>query len=221
MLTRLLYSLEDITKNIDMEYLPKRRGSTLENKRAHFMIKYIKLLWERRMMRSLEKFVGGIHNEDGNPAEPTSYKLMVDPHPGYNDGGRGNDSADSQILLPHAHTLMTNTKRHLKAQVHVSKNFRYSDTYVFLSSDEVLKSKSSKKFCPLDTESIHSRIDERVKVKEFQERCNIKAFQINKSRMTESLPLPPIDVTPADLKDINDHQALKHIYSKQSMEAIQ
>ncbi|GJU96546.1 hypothetical protein Tco_1321302 [Tanacetum coccineum] len=60
MLTRLLSSLEDITKNIDMEYLPKRRWSNLEKKRAHFMIKDInKLLKERRMMRSLEKFVGG------------------------------------------------------------------------------------------------------------------------------------------------------------------
>ncbi|GKA58448.1 hypothetical protein Tco_0757636 [Tanacetum coccineum] len=59
-LTRLLSSLEDITKNIDMEYLLKRRWSNLEKKRAHFMIKDInKLLKERRMMRSLEKFVGG------------------------------------------------------------------------------------------------------------------------------------------------------------------
>ncbi|GJU00515.1 hypothetical protein Tco_1110853 [Tanacetum coccineum] len=59
-LTRLLSSLEDITKNIDMEYLPKRRWSILEKKRAYFMIKDInKLLKERRMMRSLEKFVSG------------------------------------------------------------------------------------------------------------------------------------------------------------------
>ncbi|GKD22847.1 hypothetical protein Tco_1224550 [Tanacetum coccineum] len=59
-LTRLLSSLEDITKNINMTYLPKRRWSTLEKKRAHFMIKDInKLLKERRMMRSLEKFVDG------------------------------------------------------------------------------------------------------------------------------------------------------------------
>ncbi|GJT07024.1 hypothetical protein Tco_0841486 [Tanacetum coccineum] len=51
MLTRLLSSLEDITKNIYMEYLPKRRWSTLEKKRAHFMIKDInKLLKERRMI---------------------------------------------------------------------------------------------------------------------------------------------------------------------------
>ncbi|GKD87592.1 hypothetical protein Tco_1358746 [Tanacetum coccineum] len=59
-LTRLLSSLEYITKDIDMEYLPKRRWSNLEKKRDHFMIKDInKLLKERRMMRSLEKFIGG------------------------------------------------------------------------------------------------------------------------------------------------------------------
>ncbi|GJX46551.1 hypothetical protein Tco_0271741 [Tanacetum coccineum] len=59
-LTRLISLLEEITKNIDMEYLPKRIWSTLEKKRAHFMIKDInKLLKERRMMKSLEKFVGG------------------------------------------------------------------------------------------------------------------------------------------------------------------
>ncbi|GKC89128.1 putative ribonuclease H-like domain-containing protein [Tanacetum coccineum] len=59
-LTRLLSSLEDVTKNIDMTYLPKRKWSKLEKKRAHFMIKDInKLLKERRMMRSLKKFVGG------------------------------------------------------------------------------------------------------------------------------------------------------------------
>ncbi|GJW64742.1 hypothetical protein Tco_0116626 [Tanacetum coccineum] len=58
----------DITKNIQMEYLPKRKWSSLENKRAHIMIKAIdKLLKERMMMRNLEKFVG-IHNEDGNPS---------------------------------------------------------------------------------------------------------------------------------------------------------
>ncbi|GKD65978.1 hypothetical protein Tco_1308086 [Tanacetum coccineum] len=58
MFTRSL--IEDITKNIDMEYLPKRRWSTLEKKGAHFMINDInKLLKETRMMRSLEKFVGG------------------------------------------------------------------------------------------------------------------------------------------------------------------
>ncbi|GJS62611.1 hypothetical protein Tco_0657395 [Tanacetum coccineum] len=50
----------DITKNNDMSYLPKRRWNTLEKKRAHFMNKDInKLLKERRIIRSLEKFIGG------------------------------------------------------------------------------------------------------------------------------------------------------------------
>ncbi|GJW07535.1 hypothetical protein Tco_1569958 [Tanacetum coccineum] len=57
-LTRLLSSLDDITKNIDMEYLPKRRWSNLEKKRAHFMIKDInKLLKERRMMMIYGEFI--------------------------------------------------------------------------------------------------------------------------------------------------------------------
>ncbi|GKE30948.1 hypothetical protein Tco_1450270 [Tanacetum coccineum] len=63
-LTRLQTSLDDITMNIRMEYLPQRRWSTLENKRANIMIKAIdKQLKERRMMRSLEKFIGGRHYE--------------------------------------------------------------------------------------------------------------------------------------------------------------
>ncbi|GJQ98778.1 hypothetical protein Tco_0521763, partial [Tanacetum coccineum] len=46
--------------NIQIEYLPKRRWSTLEKKRANIMIKAIdKQLEERRLMRSLEKFVSG------------------------------------------------------------------------------------------------------------------------------------------------------------------
>ncbi|GJZ90084.1 hypothetical protein Tco_0662011 [Tanacetum coccineum] len=38
-LTRLRTSLDDITKNIRMEYMPQRRWSALEKKRAHIMIK--------------------------------------------------------------------------------------------------------------------------------------------------------------------------------------
>ncbi|GJZ54943.1 hypothetical protein Tco_0610136 [Tanacetum coccineum] len=61
-LTGLRTSLDDITKNIRMEYLPKRRWSTLEKKRANIMNKVIdKQLKERRMIRSLKKFVGGRH----------------------------------------------------------------------------------------------------------------------------------------------------------------
>nr|GEU40807.1 hypothetical protein [Tanacetum cinerariifolium] len=57
---RFRTSLGDITKNIQIEYLPKRIWSTLEKKRANIMIKAIdKQLKERRMMRILEKFIGG------------------------------------------------------------------------------------------------------------------------------------------------------------------
>ncbi|GJZ42835.1 hypothetical protein Tco_0590090 [Tanacetum coccineum] len=90
-LTELRTSLDDITKNIRMEYLPKRCWSTLENKRANIMIKAIdKQLKERRLIRSLEKFAGGRHygmtsgyfNEQYDfieiLLEPTSNKLLVD-----------------------------------------------------------------------------------------------------------------------------------------------
>ncbi|GKD27810.1 hypothetical protein Tco_1234024, partial [Tanacetum coccineum] len=58
-LTGLRTSLDNITKNIQMEYLPKRIWSTLEKKRSNIMIKAIdKQLKERRLMRSLKKFIG-------------------------------------------------------------------------------------------------------------------------------------------------------------------
>ncbi|GKF74972.1 hypothetical protein Tco_0224416, partial [Tanacetum coccineum] len=40
-LTRLQTLLDDITKNIRMEYLPKRRWSSLEKKGAHIIIKLL------------------------------------------------------------------------------------------------------------------------------------------------------------------------------------
>ncbi|GJZ52471.1 hypothetical protein Tco_0606986, partial [Tanacetum coccineum] len=101
-LTRLLSLLEDITKNIDMTYLPKRRWSNLEKKRANFMIKDInKLLKKIRMMRSLEKFVGEHVEFDesdtyvlerfdtsaGNPIKEILLKLNLPDHRIFKDGG--------------------------------------------------------------------------------------------------------------------------------------
>ncbi|GKA15394.1 hypothetical protein Tco_0695141, partial [Tanacetum coccineum] len=58
-----------------MEYLPQRRWSSLEKKRAHIKIKAIdKQLKERRMMRSLENFIVTVKLE--NLLEPTSNKLL-------------------------------------------------------------------------------------------------------------------------------------------------
>ncbi|GKA06744.1 hypothetical protein Tco_0685968 [Tanacetum coccineum] len=57
--------LHDIANNWRMDYLPKRRWSNLDIKRSCIMIQAInQQLFERRLMRNLEKFVGG--REYGN-----------------------------------------------------------------------------------------------------------------------------------------------------------
>ncbi|GJV29289.1 hypothetical protein Tco_1385737 [Tanacetum coccineum] len=64
-LSSLRDMLKDIVSNLRMEYLPKKTWSNLEKRRARIMIKEIeKQLTERRIFRSLEKFVGG--REYGN-----------------------------------------------------------------------------------------------------------------------------------------------------------
>ncbi|GKB88587.1 hypothetical protein Tco_0960859 [Tanacetum coccineum] len=59
-LTSVRSVLHDIASNLRMDYLPKRRWSNLDKQRSRIMIKAIdKLQLERRLMRNLEKFVGG------------------------------------------------------------------------------------------------------------------------------------------------------------------
>ncbi|GJR18895.1 hypothetical protein Tco_0967422 [Tanacetum coccineum] len=53
-------ALNDIAKGIRMEYLSMRNWSNLDKKRARVMVQDIdKQLYQRRLMRNLEKFVGG------------------------------------------------------------------------------------------------------------------------------------------------------------------
>ncbi|GKC42696.1 retrovirus-related pol polyprotein from transposon TNT 1-94, partial [Tanacetum coccineum] len=53
-------TLNDIATRIQMKYLPKRKWSKQDKQRARVMIDSIdKKLRDRRLMRSLEKFVGG------------------------------------------------------------------------------------------------------------------------------------------------------------------
>ncbi|GKC53577.1 reverse transcriptase domain-containing protein, partial [Tanacetum coccineum] len=53
-------TLHDITLGIRLEYLPKKKWSRLDKRRANVMIQDIdKQLRVRRLMRSLEKFIGG------------------------------------------------------------------------------------------------------------------------------------------------------------------
>nr|GEU58145.1 hypothetical protein [Tanacetum cinerariifolium] len=53
-------ALNDIDIGIDMDYLPKRKWIKQDKQRARVLINAIdKKLIDRRLMRSLEKFVGG------------------------------------------------------------------------------------------------------------------------------------------------------------------
>ncbi|GJX40892.1 hypothetical protein Tco_0255882 [Tanacetum coccineum] len=63
-----------------MDYLLKRRWSTLDKKRSRIMIKAIdKLQLERRLMRNLEKFVGGReYEEDFRLLERTIWLFVMD-----------------------------------------------------------------------------------------------------------------------------------------------
>ncbi|GKA70957.1 hypothetical protein Tco_0777096 [Tanacetum coccineum] len=59
-LTSVSTVLHDIASNLRIDYLPKRRWSNLDIKWSRIMIKVIdKQLFERRLIRNLEKFVGG------------------------------------------------------------------------------------------------------------------------------------------------------------------
>ncbi|GJQ94482.1 hypothetical protein Tco_0005621 [Tanacetum coccineum] len=53
-------ALNDIAKGIRMEYLPMRKWCNLDKKRARVMVQDIdNQLYQRRLMRNLEKFIGG------------------------------------------------------------------------------------------------------------------------------------------------------------------
>ncbi|GKC77008.1 hypothetical protein Tco_1127782 [Tanacetum coccineum] len=68
MRTDELYKFGDrlLASNLRIDYFPNRRWISLDGKRSRIMIKAIdQQLLERRLMRSLEKFVGGIdYGED-------------------------------------------------------------------------------------------------------------------------------------------------------------
>ncbi|GJR26178.1 hypothetical protein Tco_1102410 [Tanacetum coccineum] len=64
-LTSVRRVLHDIASGLEIDYLPKRTRSRLDRKRSCIMIEAIdQQLIDRRLMRNLEKFVGG--KEYGN-----------------------------------------------------------------------------------------------------------------------------------------------------------
>ncbi|GKA87032.1 hypothetical protein Tco_0808743 [Tanacetum coccineum] len=60
MLNDVRTALYDIASGVRMQYLPKRKWSGFEKRRSHVFIQDIdKQLFQKRLMRNLEKFVGG------------------------------------------------------------------------------------------------------------------------------------------------------------------
>ncbi|GJX18403.1 hypothetical protein Tco_0221080 [Tanacetum coccineum] len=71
---RVLY---DIASILEMDYLPKRRWSNLDRKRSRIMIKAIdQQLFERRLMRNLEKFVRGREYENDFRLWLSSFNIL-------------------------------------------------------------------------------------------------------------------------------------------------
>ncbi|GKD30314.1 hypothetical protein Tco_1241092 [Tanacetum coccineum] len=68
------FALHDIALGIRMKYLPRRNWSNSNKRRARVMIQDIdKKLFERRLMRNLEKFIGG--REYGNDLRLLEWKI--------------------------------------------------------------------------------------------------------------------------------------------------
>ncbi|GKF94683.1 hypothetical protein Tco_0284383, partial [Tanacetum coccineum] len=59
-LNDVIFVLHDIANNLRIKYLPKRDWNRRDRKRSRIMIKAIdELLFKRRLMRNLERFIGG------------------------------------------------------------------------------------------------------------------------------------------------------------------
>ncbi|GKB74284.1 putative reverse transcriptase domain-containing protein [Tanacetum coccineum] len=103
--------LYDIVKGIRMKYLPKRKWSGLDKRRARVMVQDIdKQLYERRLMRNLEKFIGG--REYRNDLRYSRWWQRLDV-----------DESDSE---PHAHTRPTFIKTSIKLK-YMFQDFCCSD----------------------------------------------------------------------------------------------
>ncbi|GJT55078.1 hypothetical protein Tco_0990132 [Tanacetum coccineum] len=70
--------LHDIASSLEMDYLPKRTWSKLEKKRPRITIKAIdQQLFKRRLMRNLEKFVGGKNTEITSDCSNGQYNFVI------------------------------------------------------------------------------------------------------------------------------------------------
>ncbi|GJV32849.1 hypothetical protein Tco_1393249 [Tanacetum coccineum] len=85
-------ALNDRLKGIRMEYLPHTIWRQSDRERAKAMIQSIdKQLKSRRIMRSLERFIGGrpFYTLAGNPVKEILFKLNLPDHRILKEGGEG------------------------------------------------------------------------------------------------------------------------------------
>ncbi|GJV75883.1 hypothetical protein Tco_1507467 [Tanacetum coccineum] len=118
-------TLNDIATGIQIDYLPERRWSLQDKRRARVMISAIdRKLRDRRLMRSLEKFVGGrpvnpftmkmeillepasnkliverFYTSAGNPVKEILLKLNLPDHRILKDGGEGVPSKNTRAVM--------------------------------------------------------------------------------------------------------------------------
>ncbi|GKE07173.1 hypothetical protein Tco_1399191 [Tanacetum coccineum] len=77
-LTSVQRVLHDITSSLEMDYLPKRTWSKLYKKSSRITIKAIdQQPFERRLMRNLEKFVGGKNTEITSDYSNGQYNFVI------------------------------------------------------------------------------------------------------------------------------------------------
>ncbi|GJU04836.1 hypothetical protein Tco_1121266 [Tanacetum coccineum] len=148
-LNHVCTTLNDTTTGIQMDYLPKRRWSPQDNRRARVMISAIdRKLRDRRLMRNLEKFVGGRPYRYSNPMiqpEPEGstqgYPLVsVEVLRFYTSAGNPVKEILLKLNLPD-HKILKDGGEVKEFQ----RSFRHSDTERLSRSDEVLKLKNFKK----------------------------------------------------------------------------
>ncbi|GKC62559.1 hypothetical protein Tco_1095157 [Tanacetum coccineum] len=97
-------ALDDILKRIRMKYLPQTYWKKVDKDRAGSMIQTIdKMLKNRRIIRSLEKFVGGrpFYTSAGNPVKEILLKLNLPDHRILKDGGEVEDQMKKSLKTEH------------------------------------------------------------------------------------------------------------------------
>ncbi|GJR43826.1 hypothetical protein Tco_1311929 [Tanacetum coccineum] len=178
-------ALNDRLKGIRMEYLPQTFWSQRDKANARAMIQAIdKRLKTRRIMRSLERFVGG--RPYGGVGSYKAVRLrfsdpMIQPEP--EGSTQGYPLVSVEVLRVNSFTMKMEILLEPTSNKLMVEHAEYdeSNTYVLERFNTTAGNPVKKILLKLNLSDhrLFKMVVEcrSVKVKEFQERCNIKAFQ--------------------------------------------